>query len=90
MPGPSGYEPLPGSERPQLPGATLAGPVGRTERVAVTLLLRVRPDAPPEPGFEHWQDTPPGQREFLPAEEYMRTYGSSGRSPSSSSPGTCG
>jgi Pro-kumamolisin, activation domain len=76
MPGPSGYEPLPGSERPQLPGSVLTGPVGRTERVAVTLLLRVRPDAPPEPGFEHWQDTPPGQREFLSAEEYLRTYGS--------------
>jgi Pro-kumamolisin, activation domain len=76
MPGPSGYEPLPGSERPQLPGSTLTGPVGRTERVAVTLLLRVRPDAPPEPDFEHWENTPPGQRQFLSAEEYMATYGS--------------
>jgi len=76
MPVPDGYESLPGSERPQLPGSTLVGPVERAERVAVTLLLRVRPDAPAEPGFEHWQDTPPGQRQFLSAEEYMRTYGS--------------
>ena len=76
MPGPSGYEPLLGSERPQLPGSTLVGPVGKSERVAVTLLLRVRPDAPTEPDFEHWQNTPPGQREFLSAEEYMRTYSS--------------
>jgi hypothetical protein len=44
--------------------------------VAVTLLLRVRPDAPPEPDFEHWENTPPGQREFPSAEEYLRTYGS--------------
>src|SRR5208282_1951225 len=76
MPVPSGYEPLPGSERPQLPGSTLIGPVDKTERVAVTLLLRVRPDAPPEPDFEHWENTPPGQRQFLSAEEYMQTYGS--------------
>jgi Pro-kumamolisin, activation domain len=79
MPGPSGYEPLPGSERPQLPGSTRVGPVGKSERVAVTLLLRLRPDAPPEPDFEHWQNTPPGQREFLSAEEYMQTYSSSDR-----------
>ncbi len=76
MPVPSDYEPLPGSERPQLPGSTLIGPVDKTERVAVTLLLRVRPDAPPEPDFEHWENTPPGQRQFLSAEEYMQTYGS--------------
>jgi len=68
MPVPSGYEPLPGSERPQLPGSTLIGPVDKTERVAVTLLLRVRPDAPPEPDFEHWENTPPGQRQFLSAD----------------------
>ena len=76
MPDPSGYEPLPGSERQQLPGSTRVGLVGKSERVAVTLLLRVRPDAPPEPDFEHWQNTPPGQREFLSAEEYMQTYSS--------------
>jgi hypothetical protein len=68
MPVPSGYEPLPGSERPQLLGSTLIGPVDKTERVAVTLLLRVRPDAPPEPDFEHWENTPPGQRQFLSAD----------------------
>jgi kumamolisin len=73
---PSGYRPLPGSERPQDPGSTLIGPVERAERVVVTVLLRVRPDAPAEHDFEHWQDTPPGKRRFLSAEEYMQTHGS--------------
>lgn len=46
IPGPSGYEPLSGSERPQLPGSTLVGPVGKSERVAVTLLLWGAPGRP--------------------------------------------
>jgi hypothetical protein len=61
MPVPAGHRPLPGSERPLLPGSTLVSPVGKTDPVRVTLLLRVRPDAPEEPGFEHWQNTPPGR-----------------------------
>ena len=73
---PAGYEPLPGSERPQEPGSALIGPVEKAERVAVTLLLRTRPDAPEEHGLEHWQNTPPGKRQFLSAEQYMQTYGS--------------
>jgi len=76
MPIPSGYKPLPGSERPQDPGSTLIGPVEKAERVAATLLLRVRRDAPADHDFEHWQNTPPGKRQFLSAEQYMQTYGS--------------
>jgi hypothetical protein len=76
VPIPSGYKRLPGSERPQDPGSTLIGPVEKAERVAATLLLRVRRDAPAEHDFEHWQNTPPGKRQFLSAEQYMQTYGS--------------
>jgi hypothetical protein len=44
--------------------------------VGVVLLLRARPDAPDEPGFEHWHVTEPVNREFLSAELYMEMYGS--------------
>ena len=77
MPIPEGYSPLPGSERPQVPGSTLIGAVERSESVAATLRLRPRADAPSEYDLEHWQRTPPHGRRFLSADEYMRSYGSS-------------
>ena len=73
---PSGYKPLPGSERPQVPGSVLIGPVDGAEHVGATIRLRPRPGAPADHDFDHWQNTPPGKRQFLSAEEYMRTYGS--------------
>ena len=42
----------------------------------MTLLLRVRPDAPKEPDLEQWQAVGPGRRQYLSAEEYMEMYGS--------------
>lgn len=73
---PSGYKPLPGSERPQVPGSVLIGPVDGAEHVGATIRVRPRPEAPADHDFDHWQNTPPGKRQFLSAEEYMRTYGS--------------
>jgi len=75
---PAGYHPLLGSERPQVAGSTLIGPVEATERVGFTVLLRQRPGSPDPHGFEHWQNTPPGKRRFLSVEEFTRTYGAAG------------
>lgn len=77
MPVPSEYRPLPGSERPLVSGSALIGPVERNESVAATLRLRPRPDSPAEHDLDHWQRTPPHRRQFLSADEYMRSYGSS-------------
>ncbi|MBS0316429.1 MAG: choice-of-anchor D domain-containing protein [Proteobacteria bacterium] len=72
---PSGYKPLPGSERPQVPGSVLVGPVDGDEKMAVTVRLRPRRDAPREHDLEHWQRTAPGQRRFLSSDEYMQAHG---------------
>ncbi len=71
----AGYRPLPGSERPQIPGSVLIGPVEDAERVTVTLLLRRKPGSPDLPDLQHWQDTPPDKRRFLTAEEYYERHG---------------
>ncbi|MDR3451887.1 MAG: choice-of-anchor D domain-containing protein [Rhodoferax sp.] len=76
---PNGYNPLPGSERPQVPGSVLIGPVDAAEKVALTIRVRPRPEAPADHDLDHWQKTPPGKRQFLSADEYMRTYGSAGK-----------
>jgi hypothetical protein len=72
---PDGYRPLPGSERPQIAGATLVGPFPTTERVSVTLLLRHKPGSPALPDLQHWQDTPPDQRQFLSVDEFYERHG---------------
>ncbi|OOG56070.1 choice-of-anchor D domain-containing protein [Polaromonas sp. C04] len=72
---PNGYNPLPGSERPQVPGSVLVGPVDGDEKIAVTVRLRPRAQAPGDHDFEHWQQTPPNQRRFLSSDEYMQAYG---------------
>jgi hypothetical protein len=71
----AGYRPLPGSERPQIPGSILIGPVDETERVTVTLLLRRKPGSPDLPDLQHWQDTPPDKRRFLSADEFYERHG---------------
>jgi hypothetical protein len=71
----AGYRPLPGSERPQIPGSTLIGPVDATERVSVTLLLRQKPGSPDLPDLQHWQDTTPSKRRFLSADEFYESHG---------------
>jgi hypothetical protein len=73
---PSGYKPLPGSERPLVSGSVLIAAVEPAEKVAATIRVRARPGAPADRDFDHWQKAPPGQRQFLSAEEYMRTRGS--------------
>src|SRR6516225_3309621 len=75
MPVPAGYEPLPGSERPHHPESNRAEPIGRSEPVAVTILLNPRPDAPDEPRLEDWDDAEPGTRRRVSADEWMQTYG---------------
>jgi hypothetical protein len=75
---PEDYQPLEGSERPRIPGATLISPVEASERVAFTLLLRQRPGSPDPHDFDHWENTPPGERKFLSVEEAMGTYGAAG------------
>src|SRR5271156_3958313 len=72
---PSGYKPLPGSERPQIAGSTLIGPVDGPERIQVTVLLRKRPGSPPLPDLEHWQNTPHNKRKTLSPAEFGETYG---------------
>jgi hypothetical protein len=72
---PAGFRPLPGSERPQIRGSTMIGPVDGTERVTVTLLLRPKPGSPKLPDLQHWQDTPPDKRRFLSADEYYERHG---------------
>jgi hypothetical protein len=76
VPAPTGYVPLPGSERPQIPGSVLLRRVGDEEHVAATIRLRPRPGAPAAHDFDHWQRTPSGKRQFFSAEEYKRIYGS--------------
>ncbi|MGD0472181.1 MAG: choice-of-anchor D domain-containing protein [Candidatus Velthaea sp.] len=72
---PAGYEPVPGSERPNVPESTLVGPVQGSEKIAFTVLLHQRPNSPNLHDFEHWRNTPPNQRTFLSSEDFMRTYG---------------
>ena len=43
---PSGYRPLPGSERAAAPDAELIGPAPAADPVHVTVVLRRRPDGP--------------------------------------------
>jgi hypothetical protein len=71
----AGNRPLPGSERPQIPGSILIGPVDGADHVAFTLLLRQRPGSPDVHEFEHWQRTPPDRRRYLSVEEFLGTYG---------------
>ncbi|HEX4066359.1 MAG TPA: choice-of-anchor D domain-containing protein [Acidobacteriaceae bacterium] len=75
MPGPTGYRPLPGSERPQIEGSKLLGPVDASERVRVTILLRPKPGSPDIPDLQHWQDTPPEKRTYLSPDEFFERHG---------------
>ena len=72
---PQGYRPLPGSERPQIPESQFLEETEHAERIGFTVRVRPRPDAPAEPGLDHWQTTPAHRRRFLSAEEHMRRHG---------------
>jgi Pro-kumamolisin, activation domain len=73
---PAGFRPIPGSERPQVPGSTLDGPVDAAEQVMITLLLRQKPGSPELPDLQYWQDTSPDKRSFLSPEELSERHGS--------------
>jgi len=72
---PQRNSPLPGSERPKIPGAELIGPVEPAERIRFPILLRQRPESPLPHGLEHWQETPPGKRKFVSVDEFFQSYG---------------
>ena len=59
---PSGYHPLPGSERSAAPDAELIGPAPAADPVHVTVVLRRRPDGPAVPDPSYYLNTPPSQR----------------------------
>lgn len=75
MPTPRGYRPVPGSERPAVPGTESLGPVDDDATISITILLRPRPGSPDPYPLEHWQDTPPGRRSFLSVDDFIRSYG---------------
>jgi hypothetical protein len=68
-------KPLRGSERPRPDSHTPGGPVDPGEKVAVTLLLRRKPGAPPLPDLAHWHNTPFAKRRFLSVDEYVDAHG---------------
>src|SRR5271166_4335474 len=70
-----GHRRLENSLRPPLAGARLAGPAEPDEKVALCVVLRRRPGAPPLPGHEYWASTPPGRRKFLTRAEFGARYG---------------
>src|SRR3984885_1315592 len=75
MPRPTGTHPLPGSERPQIKGSTLLGPVEANEPVTVAVIVRQKPGSPDVPDLEYWENTPPDQRVYLSPEEFFERHG---------------
>ena len=69
------HRPLRGSERPPVSGSTPLGPVEGKERITVAVILRQKPGSPEPPGLQLWQDTPPGERTYLSAEEFYGRHG---------------
>ena len=75
MPHPNDSRPLLGSERPQIKGSTLLGPVDENETLTVAVIVRQKPGSQEVPGLQHWQDTPPEQRTYLSPEEFYERHG---------------
>ncbi len=75
MPRSTDAHPLPGSERPQIKGSTLLGPVEANELITVAVIVRQKPGSPEVPDLQHWQDTPPEERTYLSAEEFFARHG---------------
>ncbi len=72
---PSGYTRLNKSERHAIPNAKLAGPANADEVLSVSVRVRRRPEAPPLPDMNHWTNTPAGERQYVPREEFADRYG---------------
>jgi hypothetical protein len=75
MPRPPDAHPLPGSERPQIQGSTLLGPVEANEPITVAVIVRQKPGSPEVPDLEYWENTPPDQRVYLSPEEFFEKHG---------------
>ena len=75
MPRPRDAHPLPGSERPQIKGSTLLGPVEANEPVTVAVIVRQKPGSLEVPDLEYWENTPPDQRVYLSLEDFFERHG---------------
>jgi hypothetical protein len=75
MPRPTNAHPLTGSDRPQMMGSKLLGPVEASEPVTVVVTVRQKPDSLEVPDLEHWQNTSPDQRVYPSAEEFFERHG---------------
>ena len=64
-----------GSERGPVPGARRVGPVGASDQVSVTLLVRRRGDAPPYPDLESLGRNVPLRRSYLSRDEFAQRHG---------------
>jgi kumamolisin len=69
---------LAGSDRPPLPGASVAGAVEADEEVSVTVLLRRRPGAGDAPDPVELGGRPLAGREHLSREDFAARYGADG------------
>ncbi len=69
------YRSLPGSEVAPLPGAYVVGRPNPGRRIAVTVLLRRRPDAPRFASLDELGATLPQQRQHLTREAFASAHG---------------
>jgi kumamolisin len=72
---PPGYQLVPGGERPLMKDSKQLGPLDPSAELSVTMLLRPRPGSPPLPDIAHWEQNPPGQRNFLSPDQFTQQYG---------------
>ncbi|MGA7338975.1 MAG: protease pro-enzyme activation domain-containing protein [Terracidiphilus sp.] len=66
---------LAGSERLRPASHKHLGQLDQAEAVAISLVVRRKPDSAALPDLRRWQDTPPGKRKHISPDEYARTYG---------------
>jgi kumamolisin len=69
------YRRIEGSHRQPLSGASRTGPADPDEILAVTLMVRRRPDGPALPDVEQWQRTSQERRKPLSHDEFVARYG---------------
>ena len=72
---PADYQRFEASDRRRGQHSNLIGPADPKETVTFTIMVRRRPDGPSMPDFDYWQRTPPGQRQFLSADEFANRHG---------------
>jgi Pro-kumamolisin, activation domain len=72
---PHGYQPLHGSERHTAVGARRMRAADPQDELSVTIRVRRRPDAPELPDQAYWAAHPPGQRRFIPRDQFAARYG---------------